>query len=370
SGPEGGILVNWTDQRWIGFYDLGEAGAGQAFGDADLACGPTFRLCAAWARTGTSPAVVVRRFDGDWGAEEVANGSSTQDPESPTVAVDDADVPHLLWVEALSGTKRVFYNRRVAAGWGAPAPVSPATGDAAEPDVAVDASGNLHLVYTLVAGSDRLVFYATRTASTGAWSVPVVVSQNSDLCSGPCIALDGGGGVHVAYSLFDLTQRQIYLVSNTTGTWGTPALRSGSTYLDAVEPDLEASGSGAGLVLDLVWRADGDTASSVVWHSEYATGAWGAPEKASPDDDAGDFWCRPDVVRDADGVLRVGCFIDWGTGVGFEIFEKTGSLWVLRYNEWQNATTRGFFEFLRDGGGHLHALYCHDTGRIAYRHRK
>jgi hypothetical protein len=360
--------VNYTDQRWTGYWELDDVSGTGAITTADIAAGPVPSIHAVYCMTGTDTELTYLKFDGVWGEWETVNEGSSETPEMPSVAADGTDVPYVLWVENLSGTKRIFFNSRGAQDWGTPSPVSSDQGDASEPHLVTDSSGNLHAVWVRVTGLDAPVYYATRPAS-GSWTTPVVISQTTGTCSGPHIAMDGAGGLHVAYSRTSGTVAgsEIYYVAN-QGTWSSPDLRSGSTG-ESIQPFITARGSGASLELDLVWSGDGTVADQVIWFSVYSSSAWSAPEAVSDDSNASDRREWPNVLRDSDSTPIVTGIRTNSTPFA-EYYEKIQGTWAYTDSYRLDAATDASWRAVKDGDGHLHFLVTDGADQIFYRHRR
>ncbi len=105
------------------------------------------------------------------------------------------------------------------------APISPTTIDTGSgPSLAVDAVGGLHVSYTRYDSQSSGVrpMYAYRPAG-GAWQTRVL--SNSGLASGTSIAVDAAGGVHIGFCLQIYNPELYYVYLRRATSTETPALR-------------------------------------------------------------------------------------------------------------------------------------------------
>ena len=237
--------------------------------------------------TGLNPKVYYSRTnDGVWVDKQdtqLVNDSSeneqSHDPSEPCIAVDTANVPHIVWVENAS----VYYSNNTA-GW-SPAVQVNNTNNATSPLLNIDSNNTKHLVFL----ANRTVYYMNTTA--GNWSVPVHV-DNSTNVSQVSRSSDHNDYLYLAWVENGTT---LYYSNNTAGFWSQKdVVRSGTAISDPSIGTDYYSG-----ISHIVWADAGE-----IYCSNNAGGLWSTPPQL-----LGSGY-EPFIAVDADGNIHV----IWGEG--------------------------------------------------------
>lgn len=125
------------------------------------------------------PRVRAARSNGatTWGMSsllDVAGG------DQPRIAVAANGHAIVVWTRKVSPlVSELWSSRDVGAGWTSAATITSDTGAASAPEVAADAAGNMIATWTQVVGGMTVLRSARLDDGTGAWSVPVALSDGS-----------------------------------------------------------------------------------------------------------------------------------------------------------------------------------------------
>jgi hypothetical protein len=136
-------------------------------------------------------------------------GSGARPARGPALAVAPDGELLLAWTvgEDAAADIHVARSRDRGESFGAPAIVAPSRGYSDAPKLAVDRQGVVHLVYAESAGGpfDAYRIHYTRARDGGAFEAPRGISHPAPAgmasASFPALALDGKGGVYVAWEL-------------------------------------------------------------------------------------------------------------------------------------------------------------------------
>lgn len=125
---------------------------------------------------------------------------STGFPFGPRIVTDAGGGINVVWTDNAPGNLDVFFSRSTDNGvtFSAPKNLSNDPADSANPEVAVDGGGNISVVWE----SDDIILgiYHTHSTDGGAtFSTPVNIATNAAGSFSPSLALDGGGGIYVAW---------------------------------------------------------------------------------------------------------------------------------------------------------------------------
>ena len=175
-----------------------------------LAAGPAGDLHLAWEdlRDGSEQIYYRHRtVDGIWENEEPV---TTMEGESldPVLGVSDSGRLHLLWSDAVSGSKEIYDCWRDPGGAFTPARrLTNHPGQSIQPNVAIDGGGDVHLVWQdgILDGGDDSgfnteIWYMPLDAEGAPRALPVRVSRALGLSERPSVALGPGGSLHLTWS--------------------------------------------------------------------------------------------------------------------------------------------------------------------------
>jgi hypothetical protein len=173
----------------------------------------------------------------------------------PKMAIDASGGLHLVWQDNTPGefNYEVYYKKSTNAGnaWAPAKRLSWLEDGSYRPDLAVDPSGDLHLVWYDENPSLYRVYYKKSTDSGAAWTAARRLSFEDGWTAYPCLAVDSTGHLHVVWE--DPNGELSYRKSADSGDTWTAVQRL--TWLPgaAWDPQIVADSSGN---LHLVWGDD------------------------------------------------------------------------------------------------------------------
>lgn len=220
------------------------------------------------------------------------------------------------------------------------------------PALAVDGSGNVHVA--LVQGDAPHLLVYTSRPFTGTWTVPIPLSLPAYSSTCPAIAVDGTGGVWVAWQteLAD-TNAEIYARYRPAGgEWG-PLLRVTENAAQDQRPSLAV---GSGDIAHLAWRSSAAGVYDILY-SRFAGGIWAPAVNLS---ETGFYSVDPDVAADGAGNVYVVWADEMGALDHFQILFRRwdGSAWLpWTYLSLPSATRALDPALAADGAGNLYAVW-------------
>jgi hypothetical protein len=294
-----------------------------------------------------------------WSTTEVVSNTSTDGADSPQVAVDSQGTVHVVWRDQTNYFKAgsdfdIIHSKRspVTNEWSTIALVSLSSTDNSEtPDVAVDPSDNVHIIWTdetddyLSNGVDKDIFYRMWNATSSNWGSVELISSESDASSYyPSIEADQLNNLHVVYSDESNIQGSgsdsdiIYKHYDANlQTWSTPVVISynnSNTQFSHI-PVVKTSPEGS---LHIVWMDGSDVNGAGldldIFHSRFvpSTGIWSPAYVISSESSTNSDY--PDFTFDTLGNLYV-CWTDMvnygGAGDDSDIFFK---YWNITSETW------------------------------------
>ena len=198
-----------------------------------------------------------RTAAGIWEAVETHSSiGSVFDPQLAAAA----GVLALVWRDRTSGTDRTRATVRASDGnWSSALDLSAAGGFAANAAVSVDQAGAVTVAWNRDSGDHDVVQVVSRTP-TGVWGTVHDASKPGVDSSFPDLALDAGGGVHLAWRESGANYTVAAAIRPAGGVWGPPQTVS-SPALEAGIPSVAADAAGSTVV---VWRAEDPAAQTDV----------------------------------------------------------------------------------------------------------
>ncbi|MEA1908123.1 MAG: integrin alpha [Euryarchaeota archaeon] len=217
-----------------------------------------------------------RTYDGEWLSSTIdVNDSINPPPSQPSIAVDSANVPHIVWIENAS----IYYSNDTSGAW-SPAVQLKNTTNATSPLLGIDSVDIKHLAFI----ENKTVYYTN--TSTGDWSAPAHVG-NSTNATGTDLTIDQSDHAHLAWAENGTT---VYYSSNTGGLWSQKDAVYSGTVVSDLSADTDYSDNA-----HITWVDDG-----YIYYSNNAAGAWSTPVKLS--DGSALF---PSIATDASGNVHV-----------------------------------------------------------------
>ena len=290
---EGYVHIGYSKngpQMWYIHDDSGAwdddtiAGGGGANYALSMAIDNADELHSAFLSGVSNPKVYYSRTnDGVWLDKQdtqLVNDSSENDPSQPCIAVDTANVPHIVWVENAS----VYYSNKTAGTW-SPAVQVNNTINATSPLLNIDSNNTKHLVFL----ENRTVYYMNTTG--GNWSVPIRVDDSTNV-SKVSRSPDRNDYLYLAWVENGTT---LYYSNNTGGFWS----QKDPVYTGTSVSDPSISNEYYSGISHIVWANASD-----IYYSYNAGGSWSSPPQL-----LGSGY-EPYIAVDADGNTHV----IWGEG--------------------------------------------------------
>jgi hypothetical protein len=182
-------------------------------------------------------------------AHNVGNSNSAQ------INVDLTGNINVVWENDSPGNFDVFFTRSIDGGlnFSPLANLSNSPGSASSAQIATDPAGNINVIWVdNTPPSSSTDVYFTRSANGGAsFSAPINISNNTGFSTGPSLAVDAGGNVHVAWQDTTPGNREIFFSRSTD---------SGATF--AASQNL-SNNAGSSTITEIV--ADKNGSLNVVW---------------------------------------------------------------------------------------------------------
>ncbi len=292
---EGYVHIGYSKngpQMWYVHDDSGAwdddtiAGGGGANYALSMAIDSVDELHSAFLSGVANPEVYYSRTnDGVWLDKQdtqLVNKSSGNDPSQPCIAVDTANVPHIVWVENAS----VYYSNNTAGTW-SPAVQVNNTNNATSPLLNIDSNNTKHLVFL----ENRTVYYMNTTS--GSWSVPIRVDDSTNV-SQVSRSPDRNDYLYLAWVENGTT---LYYSNNIAGFWS----HKDPVYTGTFVSDPSISNDYYSGISHIVWADAGEIYYS---HNAGGSGSWSTPSQL-----LGSGY-EPYIAVDADGNIHV----IWGEG--------------------------------------------------------
>ena len=194
--------------------------------------------------------ILYTGFDGRAWSRPALISSGPPDSINPALVSDLAGRLHAVWYQYNGRVYQIRY-AEFSSGWGAPEGVSRTSGDEFNPDVAADGQGRLALVWEQHDARGSTIDYARRTGGT--WGAPAALSDGVTPAYHPSVATDPTGAIWAAW---DADDGQIYARRFKNG-WG-PPLRLTADGGNAYPSVLSDAGA-----LDVIWTHTGAAGASV-----------------------------------------------------------------------------------------------------------
>ena len=230
----------------------------------------------------------------------------------PAVAADGQGRFHLLWTDTYS----LYYSRELEEGfWSVSRPIS-GPGRTFYSAITVGPQGRIHATWEETAdplfNTDFEIYYSQSDDGGETWSLPVNVSRSADSSRVPFIAVDGQGGVHIAWAEEDnpaehpggVNGDDVFYGHSADGgkTWSVPINLSQSPGNSGpIRLVADSQGSVHAVYVDAVQMGE-SVQSGRLLHRRWDGRAWSEPVVILDAVTTGD---QPDVAVDSHGNLHV-----------------------------------------------------------------
>lgn len=170
--------------------------------------------------------MLYRQFSSlTWQPEEVIfdGTSNTDNMNLVDVAVDSADLVHVVWGQETPATTspEIYYNNRSGGSWGTRVQITsnPGGGIATNPRLIVNLNDDLHVLMQYSVGITRGTIAIKR--ASGVWSGYTVLYTNVASASDPDAVLDASNNLHVimGHSGFSASGIEHIVYTEATNTW-------------------------------------------------------------------------------------------------------------------------------------------------------
>jgi hypothetical protein len=138
---------------------------------------------------------------------------------NPSIAMDSSGNPHVVWDDTTPGNGEIYYKNSPDGGaaWTSSQRLTWNSGTSAFPAIAVDPSDNLHVVWFDNTPGNFEIYYRMRPYKGAPWKASQRLTWNSGTSSGPRVAADSFGHLHVVWSDNTPGNEEIYWKTSADG---------------------------------------------------------------------------------------------------------------------------------------------------------
>ena len=219
---------------------------------------------------------------GNWSTIALVTYTSQQDASDAILAIDHANMLHIVWYEARTPESRkdIFYtNRSIDGTWTIPYLISEnCNGTSSDPNIVIDSNNTLHVVWNDYSnlfdnGADADIFYRTKPVGTSWQSIELLSQTSTSNCRWPSIGIDASDTLYVAWA--DQTayntkgsDYDIVLIYKTpNGSWSTVEVVTTESGNDSNWPRFSVEQDGT---IHMTWWDRTDSQ----WITYYSMGIW------------------------------------------------------------------------------------------------
>ena len=191
--------------------------------------------------------------------------NSSGGSESPDVTIDLNGGVYVVWSDNSHGLYNIYYTNKVSSGgWSAPINISNQSTDAKYPNIFVDNARTIHIVW-----GDGKVYYSRKSLG-GNWSTPVLIDNGHK----PKLAVGGNNSVHIVW---EKDKDIYYSIKVGTGPWSSVANLSNTTA-DSYDPDIALD---SGNRPHIVWDEGPSLSADILYITQLNSSNWSSPENIS-----------------------------------------------------------------------------------------
>ncbi|YCM42164.1 SdrD B-like domain-containing protein [Verrucomicrobiaceae bacterium 227] len=239
--------------------------------------------------------------------DHVTDSFGNKDSITSDLAIDSNGFQHVVF-QGEASKKNIYYTNNTSGSWSVPLLISSNSEDGLNPAIGVDSSGNAHIIYTEKSGKVNAYY---KKVTSGTAGTRILLSSNNEDVSNPDIAVSGSN-VHVVFDEKQSGNSKINIyhrVSTNGGTsFGSVTRISVDGDNDALDPSVAASGATAHIVYtDKIKNVD---SKRNVYHVAGTAGSFGTPTRLSSDNEDA---LSPEVTLDGSGNALV-VFVDKKSG--------------------------------------------------------
>ena len=231
------------------------------------------RIWVAWqtSESGTDTEIYARSrpAGGSWGAIKPVSNNHDRDDQSPSIAIDNDDVPYVTWRSRYSGQRfDIFLSKYVDGAWTAPYPISATALDSNFPRVGTDDAGNAYVVWDEELYCEDCFQILCRRWDGTQWLGTTQISPPTLKALRPVIAVDHGNLYVVWQDYRDSAQGkpEIYFSHSTDygATWSVNENAS-SNSTASYWPDVVAQ---AGGYAHIFWQDNATSENLDIYYSQ------------------------------------------------------------------------------------------------------
>ncbi|HEX7879330.1 MAG TPA: hypothetical protein VF720_07965 [Candidatus Eisenbacteria bacterium] len=348
---------------------------------------PGNRMYAVWyERTGPKAAVVrgaERNGFGEWSMDPVVLSLGDSLVRNPVLAAGPTGDLHLAWEDLRDGSEQIYYRHRTPLGaWEDEEAVTNDNGETLGPVLGVDANGRLHLIWSDAISGNKELYYCQRDAG-GAFTPPVRLTNHPGESIQPNFAIDSAGDIQLVWQdgILDggtdtnFNTEIWYMPLDSDGVPRAQPVRVSRALGFSQKPNLAIGADGA---IHFVWSDGRDSSPTnpnyfpqAIWYRRWLPGLGFGHEKRFVFSGADHL--NPTVATTPDGTVNI-VWEDYILGNSElyyrQITPDTG--WDVSPTRLTNTVgpTRGP-SLLADGDGSLHLVWSDagsgEEGSIRYR---
>ena len=176
------------------------------------------------------------------------------DSSEPSIAVDSAGCVHVFWYNDDPGNEEIFYKRSTDGGttWSGRTRITSNSGNSYLPSAAADSANKIHLVWQDSSPGNDEILYKSSTDGGVTWSSLTRLTWSTGCTIDPVVAADSGTGIHVVYSDYKSSKRDIYYKRSTdSGSTWSAITRLCWTFSNSDKPSIAIDSSGG---IHVVWE--------------------------------------------------------------------------------------------------------------------
>jgi hypothetical protein len=237
---------------------------------------------------------------GAWAASVVIGAVTSYRPQ---VAAAANGTTVMVWAVGSASTSTLVASRNLGTGWSTPVVLASAVREVGTLRASTDAVGNAIVVW-----QDRPSIFSNIRASrldaaSGAWSMPVVISDDTRHAYEPAVATDGGGNTTAVWNDSSGVVANRYTAAAARWSGAVRVQPAGASAGGQAQVALDGAGNGFAVWLQ---GSPGDSQKREVWSAQFdvTTALWAAPVKLMTDPAAsatGGDSQAPDIAINSNG---------------------------------------------------------------------
>jgi hypothetical protein len=265
--------------------------------------------------------------------------------EQPAIAVDNAGVAHVVFVNEFGGNYEIYHCRWNGSAWSLPRNVSNTSGVSSSPGLAIAPSGMLHVVWADNTPGYNVIYHAY-------WDGRYWINEPVPNATGgaPAVAVGADGIVHVAWQDRDApgAPYEVYHSRWNMVSWSLPENLSDSAAEQSIIPSLATDAKGEKHV---VWQ-EKVNGRYAIYHTQSVFSSWSVPVRISGEEVEGYLPC---IAATSSGTVYAGW--DESTRAQYRQKRADNASWSAVTLVMSDPVGVADLQLAVDGKGRLHAVW-------------